>query len=410
MTLNCIWLSCLLMVSVLLGSYAHGQVVPFVPNDIMTTEFGPAFADVVLQPSNFLPCRGGPFALCYYSGPEPENCELTDDGTFANCKCFEIPYGNYFVLINGILNTEVYLETVEKCGMDGSNCGETNQAPVCESINRGEFILGADMISTFSFDCALIEGIGETNCPQSLYGGCMTAPCIDTYEEGIVLCSCPTFDGPYQVGQNNQVCELEENLVWSASFNPNVGGGTSPSPPTSGCIPDAPQDFGGCPLLPQDIPPPPANVDCEEVCEEYQSCRGMGGVEIGYTCDATLCTPACNDRFLVGEACSGLQSCDVSEILKTEEEAGCSCCASQLCGCEPSATTNKVIFDLNKRQRERGITPQCDINDTLCGEESAGGGSSGCSVASIGTKPSLPLYLLIPAIIFIRRLWRIYKS
>jgi len=423
MRLNCIWLSCLLMVSVLLGSSAHADpVVPFVPNDLMTTPCGPAFADIVLQPFNFLPCKGGPFALCYYSGPGPETCELIQDGTFANCKCFEIAYGHYFVLIHGILNTEMYLETVEECGKDGIKCfRETNKAPVCDSINRGEFIPGADMISTFSFDCALIEGIGKTNCPNPLqsllYGGCMTAPCVhlDSDDEGIVTCSCPTFDGPFQVGQFNQDCDLGGNLVWAAAFRTNMdceipGAGTFPPPPTSGCIPAVPEDFGGCPLLSQPIPTPPPNVDCDKVCEEYQMCQGGGGIEIVYTCDATLCTSTCNDRFLVKEACSGLPACDVSETAKAEKEAGCSCCASQICGCDPNATTNEAIFDLNERQREREITPQCDLNGTLCGEESPGGRGSGCSVALIGTKSSFPLYLLIPALIFIRRLWRIYKS
>ena len=179
----------------------------FVPNSFRfwdkprnwPTSFGPAYSDIALKSSNFLPCRGGPFALCYYSGPDPETCTLTEDGQFANCKCFEIPYGTYFVDINAILNYEVYLKTVKKCGQDCSNCQETNQAPVCEAINQNKFIPGADMISTFSFDCVPEEGIGQTNCEQALYAGCMTAPCYKTGEEGIVECSCPTFDGPYQV-------------------------------------------------------------------------------------------------------------------------------------------------------------------------------------------------------------------
>jgi hypothetical protein len=95
------------------GSGANSKrQVHFVPNSFRfwdktrnwPTSFGPAYADIVLEPSNFLPCRGGPFALCYYSGPNPETCTLTEDGRFANCKCFEIPFGTYFVLINGILN------------------------------------------------------------------------------------------------------------------------------------------------------------------------------------------------------------------------------------------------------------------------------------------------------------------
>ena len=63
-------LNCLFLINVLLLSAAHSQdngirdFPPFVPNDLMTTEYGPAFADIILVPSNFLPCEGGPFALC----------------------------------------------------------------------------------------------------------------------------------------------------------------------------------------------------------------------------------------------------------------------------------------------------------------------------------------------------------
>jgi hypothetical protein len=58
-----------------------------------------------------VPCRGGPFALCYYSGPssgsEDLSCKLTPDGKYANCQCFDIPYGVYFIDINAILNDSV---------------------------------------------------------------------------------------------------------------------------------------------------------------------------------------------------------------------------------------------------------------------------------------------------------------
>lgn len=260
----------------------------------------------------------------------------------------------------------MYLKTVRKCGQDGSKCQETNQAPVCEAINRGKLIPGADLISAFSFDCVPEEGIGQTNCQNPPYAGCMTAPGYRTGEEGIVECSCPTFDGPYQVGQQDAQCTLGPNLVWSAAFNPNEDGKTFPTPPA--CIPDVPGEFG-CPLLSQPPPPPnpPPNVDCTKVCEEYQSCQGANGVEIGFTCDATLCTSTCNDRDLVKVACSGLQNCEISEIVKLETALGCSCCASQICGCEPNDKTNDAIFDLNEQQRKRGIKPQCDLNGTLCG-------------------------------------------
>ncbi|HEX9667690.1 MAG TPA: hypothetical protein VGA95_14180 [Thermodesulfobacteriota bacterium] len=398
------FLSCLLLIHALFSPAARsqeneiGDFPPFIPNDLRTTPFGPAFADIVLVPSNFLPCKGGTFALCYYSGPEPENCVITEDGKFAKCKCFEFSYGNYFVDINAILDKEIYLETVAKCGVEGSMCQETNQAPVCDFINRGEFIPGADSISAFSFECIPEQGIGQTSCPQALYAGCMTAPCIKTDEEGIVECLCPTFDGPYQVGLNNQTCDIGPDLVWSAAFNPNRGGMTFPTPP--GCIPDASVDAGGCPLLTENIPPPPPDVDCEEVCQEYQNCQNGGDIELGFTCDATLCTSTCEDRGLVAEACSGLENCDVSEIIELEGEVGCSCCASQICGCTANVKTDNEVFKLNEKQREKGIIPQCDINGTLCGEKSSSSG--GCSLAPSGAPLSVPLYLLLPLFILMR--------
>ena len=371
----------------------------FVPNDLMTTPYGPAYADILLESTNFLPCQGGPFALCYYSGPEPESCELIGDGTFANCKCFEIAYGKYFVDINAILDLNVYLETVDVCGSDGSGCQDTNSAPVCASINSGNFIPGSDTVSVFSFDCVPEEGIGDTNCPQSPYAGCMTAPCFRTGEEGIVECTCPTYDGPYQVGLNDQACTLGDDLVWSAAYNPNLTG-TTPVPPPGGCIPDVPESLGGCPLITPDIPPPPPDVDCGEVCEEYNGCVTSNDVQSGYVCDATLCTSRCNDRNLVGEACSGLQGCEISEIVKLESEVGCSCCASQICGCEASSTTENAVFDLNKRQREKDITPQCDINGTLCGERKHNGGGSSCALAPQGADDSFNILLILPALAF----------
>jgi hypothetical protein len=69
----------------------------------------------------------------------------------------------------------------------------------------------------------------------------------------------------------------------------------------------------------------------------------------------------------VQTACAGLAACDVTEIIKAEAAAECSCCASQLCGCSRNSRTNGEITVLNQLQRKRGITPQCDVNGTLCG-------------------------------------------
>jgi len=369
-------------------------IIHFVPNSHAfwsnpanwTTDYGPAYADILLTGSNFLPCRGGPFALCYYSGPSsgPQDlsCTLTPDGLYANCNCYDIPYGVYFVDINAILNHGVYENTVAQCGSDGSLCGTINSAPVCQAINQGTLIPGANLFSTFSFDCIPTNGIGQTGCSQAPYAGCMTAPCFNTNSPGIVQCSCPVFDGPYQVGQNEQACTLGDDLVWSAGYAPPTPApalassapaladaavpAAVPSPGT--CLPDAPGGMG-CPLY---VPgttklPPNSGVNCSVVCSEYSSCLQKGGVQTGYTCDATLCTDECNDRDLVGDACSGLGQCNLGEIIKAETAAECSCCASQLCGCDADGTTNTAIAALNQQQRDRGIKPQCDINGTLCG-------------------------------------------
>jgi hypothetical protein len=391
-------------------SDTQSGIVHFVPNSHAfwsdpanwTTAFGPAYADITLTSTNFVPCRGGPYALCYYSGPssgaEDLSCTLTADGNYANCQCFDIPYGVYFVDINAILNHDVYEKTVAQCGADGSQCATLNSAPVCANVNQGNLIPGSSVYSTFSFDCVPENGIGLTDCGAAPYAGCMTAPCFKTNQAGIVNCSCPVFDGPYQVGQNDQACTLGGGLTWSAAYAPPAATPTAtppapdvsasaynkmmradssddsepavpaavPSPPA--CLPDAPGGFG-CPLY---IPgttmlPPESGVDCEKVCDEYHSCLQPKGAQAGFTCDATLCTDECNDRDLVSTACSGLSGCDISEIVKAETAADCSCCASQLCQCDPSVKTNKAISALNQQQRDRGIKPQCDINGTLCG-------------------------------------------
>jgi hypothetical protein len=72
----------------------------------------------------------------------------------------------------------------------------------------------------------------------------------------------------------------------------------------------------------------------------------------------------------VQEACAGLTDGKkgISEIMKLELAAGCSCCASQICGCEASAETSQAVWYFNELQREAGIQPQCDYNGSLCGE------------------------------------------
>ncbi len=354
----------------------------------------PAWADILVAPQNFVACKGATIALCYYSGPTTlvnddataTPCTLRGDEDIADCTCYEIPASGhwYFVDINAILNLDVYLDTVDTCGMDGSEClpsGRT-EAPVCEAIRKGKLIPGADLISTFSL---ALEGeipiaTDNNSCteedPLILYAGCMTAPCkstnvIDPYTGyPLVQCACPTFTGPFQVGReitNVEPCDLpdEDGTVWSAAY-------TTFDPPTfPECIPDAPGE-NGCPLLPEDFEegdvPVPPDVSCQKVCSEYKQ-SNQNGIQVGFTCDATLCTDPSN-RALVADACMGLGKHSTSEILKLEAEVGFSCAASQICGCEPNKKTNEEISRLNEIQRaEPGIDPQCDVNGTLCGTE-----------------------------------------
>ena len=370
---------------------------PFQLNTLPTTAYGPAWADILLKPANFVACKGAKIALCYYSGPEapitddstPTPCDSSNSG-IANCTCYAIPEGNpYYVDINAILNLDVYLETVEKCGSDGSLCQPTgpHEAPVCSTINDNTLIPGADLISTFSLalDSDYPLGPAESlSCPAAPYAGCMTAPCkllIDpstgkpsrdpVTDLELAQCACPTYNGPYQVGfANGNGCTLTSTTatphVWSAAYTVPP---QPPVPPITGpdCLPDAP-GATGCPLLP---PPPtafplaPEDLSCQTVCSEYKQ-SNQNGIQVGFTCDATLCT-ASSDPALVSSACAGLAKHSVSEILKLEIEAGYSCSASQICGCQPNKKTNEEIGRLNKAQSDQGIVTQCAYNGTLCG-------------------------------------------
>ena len=112
-----------------------------------TTNYGPAYRDTVMASSQFLACSPQ-FALCFHSGAEPYPCHLAPDGRSANCKCMVLNETNY-VLITAILNRPIYRDTVKLCGADGSLCGGTDQAPVCNYLRGGALIPGADVISTY---------------------------------------------------------------------------------------------------------------------------------------------------------------------------------------------------------------------------------------------------------------------
>lgn len=215
------------------GRYTGNQ--SFRLNTLPTTSYGPAWADISLEKSNFLECKGASIALCYYSGPGPATPCTIDGGNLANCTCYQIPSGQpYYVLINAILNLDVYLKTVEVCGKDGSKCKPTGKidAPVCEAVNNNTLIPGADLISTFSTYLEKQFKIDPTTCTTpAAYAGCMTAPCKQTGKTDpttglpLVQCGCPTFTGPYQVGTQIQQdqCVLGSPNIWSAAYQPPSG-------------------------------------------------------------------------------------------------------------------------------------------------------------------------------------------
>lgn len=216
-----------------------------------------AWADVTLQASNFLACRlrtTGPIALCYYSGVpgaplDTPGCVLSADRKMAQCDCYKISENNppgatfSYVDINAILNKQVYLETIAVCGKDGAKClnaanvatsPRTPEAPVCLSIRNKTLFPGADVVSDYTPILSGTKGVSIYQCPtrgtSNIYAGCMTAPCRATGRTDpstglpLVSCSCPTYNGPNQVG-NPQISEGNFSCsptpyVWSSAYTP----------------------------------------------------------------------------------------------------------------------------------------------------------------------------------------------
>jgi hypothetical protein len=273
-----------------------------------------------------------------------------------------------------------YLETVIPAAPLRKRMSGYDPGTCCASINSGNFIPDLIYIRV-QFDRSE-EGMGEMNCAVLC-------------DEGW-LCPGPEKRGSLNAGLTYGLPGGMVRLAcwrtrWSAAYNPNLTG-TAPVPPPGGCIPDAPESLGGCPLITSDIPPPPPDVDCGEVCDEYSSCITSNDVQSGYTCDATLCTSRCNDRNLVGEACSGLQGCEISEIVKLESEVGG--CTSQPSGGEQQ--NRETVFGLNKRREGYA---QCDTNGP-CGERKHNGGGSSCALVAQGADDSFQILLILPALAF----------
>jgi hypothetical protein len=420
-------------------------------NDLYTTPFGPAYADIWVAQQNFLACRppvgrAFSYALCYFSGPatdtpvpsdgsQPVNpplpCILSQDGKSANCTCYEInteqypPVVPYFVNINAILNLDLYLRTIAACGHDGGLCSPQapvsghmwwNAAPACRAVNTNTVIPTAELISVFSTvknsDYATGVTPNSTSCPGGKYAGCMTAPChhtgkADSAGNELVECKCPVYDGPFELGQAGVPCDANDlpaatagaaprqdlTYIWSAAHNPNLRDGPI-DPPTTGCLPDVPGDKA-CPLYSPSTQYPIATGSplCQRVCAAYrndisQDTSGSpSNIQVGYSCDAALCTTLGNGQSapppnplakanLLQNACGGLEKqSGLRAILALEQIDQCSCCASQVCGCANAVididpATQAEIAKLNAQQEQLEITPQCQINGTLCGAAS----------------------------------------
>jgi hypothetical protein len=353
-------------------------------------------------------------------------CKLSSDGKSANCTCYGLsteqypPYVPYFIDINAILNLDLYLTTIAACGHDGANCDPRepirenmpwNKAPACQAANRNMVIPTAQLISVFSPVLSGEYGTGSTSCTAGKYAGCMTAPCyhtgkVDSAGNELVECKCPVYDGPFEIGQANMPCDANkltprqadglrpqpQQYVWSAAHNPKLN---PPDPPATGCLPDM-AGGKGCPLYSPaaSYPVTKGSPLCKKVCESYKKdirqSSGMSpstGIQVAYSCDAALCTtlgigqttqPRPNPlkkASLLKSACGNLaEQSGLQAILALELIDQCSCCASQICGCDNPGTdinagTQAEIAKLNARQVQLEITPQCQINGTLCGAQ-----------------------------------------
>ena len=246
---------------------------PVTYSNCNTTPNGPARADLVTAPTSFLYCEHSRYALCFFSGPpqktgkDPKNrplpCVLSANGTTADCTC-QVYTGVSYVDMNGILNYGVWQETVQLCGPLGAGCKNLPKCakdptssdctalavpPVCKYVSaqnpdKPEVSLmpKADMISTFSFamtpNYPLNPPVDCTQVENPLYAGCMTAPCFlppsaarPPKDGDPIQCQCPTYAGPYQVGEAGQACTIPpsngKSYVWSAAYNPHAASNSS---------------------------------------------------------------------------------------------------------------------------------------------------------------------------------------
>ena len=237
----------------------------------------------------------------------------------------------------------------------------------------------------------------------------MTAPCrptgkLDASGHALVQCQCPVFEGPFELGQAGVPCDAnaltppapstggkKPFYVWSAAHNPKKNHGPI-DPPAGACVPDLPGGKG-CPLYDPaaTYPITKGSPLCRQVCKAYRSGVRQSTRAARASRSPTVAMPPCAPRSasarpppppaplrtagLLTPACGDLdQQSGIKAILALETANNCSCCASQVCGCDDpgkdiDAATQTLIGELNAAQVKLGITPQCEINGTLCGRD-----------------------------------------
>mmetsp|Transcript_64790 Transcript_64790/g.163129 ORF Transcript_64790/g.163129 Transcript_64790/m.163129 type:complete len:561 (-) Transcript_64790:187-1869(-) len=206
------------MLRLLLGLSSILSAACFELNAQNTTPWGPPWADAILSAkADFVVCRGH-YALCFYAQCEPRVAAggwIQGLAATADCPC-EVHSGLYAVMVNAILDKEAWQATREHCPMGGLSCVAPNSAPVCDHINKGDFIPGASLISAFGTTDALQPGRwpgSSRQCDKGPFAACMTAPCRMADDGKTTMCECPIYDqGPFNV-QSAIACRPEGSSV-----------------------------------------------------------------------------------------------------------------------------------------------------------------------------------------------------
>mmetsp|Transcript_5308 Transcript_5308/g.19977 ORF Transcript_5308/g.19977 Transcript_5308/m.19977 type:complete len:249 (+) Transcript_5308:138-884(+) len=110
---------------------------------------------------------------CLESGDWIQGSAKTPD-----CPC-EIHHGLNMLMLNAILDKDMWEATRKACPSGSLSCPKPNRAPVCETISSAPLVPGSDHISTFGLADALSKDhwpFAMHDCPFAPMAACMTAP------------------------------------------------------------------------------------------------------------------------------------------------------------------------------------------------------------------------------------------